>query len=62
MKQENFSNLSLEELQSRVAEEKARLNKLSFSHAVTRLENPNQLRVARKNIARMLTHITQKSA
>ena len=62
MKKEDFSNLNLEELQSRVTEERARLNKLTFSHAVTRLENPNQLRIARKNIARMLTVITQKSA
>ena len=62
MKKEDISNLSLEELQSRVAEEQARLNKLKFSHAVTRLENPNQLRMARKSIARLLTNITQKSA
>lgn len=60
MKKEDFSKLSLEELQSRVSQERERLAKLQFAHAVTPLENPNQVRNAKRDIARMLTAITQK--
>jgi large subunit ribosomal protein L29 len=62
MKKEDISKLSLQELQSRVAQEQARLAKLQFSHAVTPLENPNQLRNAKRDIARILTAITQKQS
>jgi len=62
MKKEDFSNLPLTDLQTRVAQEQERLAKMKFSHAVTPLENPNQLRYARRDIARMLTAITQKQS
>jgi large subunit ribosomal protein L29 len=62
MKKEKLSNLSLQDLQTRVAQERERLAKLQFSHAVTPLENPNQLGNAKREIARMLTAITQKQA
>jgi large subunit ribosomal protein L29 len=62
MKKEDFSNLSIAELQTRVASERERLAKLQFSHAVTPLENPNHLREAKRGIARILTVITQKQS
>jgi large subunit ribosomal protein L29 len=62
MKKEDITALSLEQLQARVTEEQSRLAKLNFAHAVTPLENPNQLRNARKDVARLLTAITQKQA
>ena len=57
---ENFSAMSLEQLTSRVAEERTRLAKLQFAHAVTPLENTNQIDSARRDVARLLTAITQK--
>lgn len=60
MKKEDFSTLSLAELQTRVSQERERVAKLQFAHAVTPLENPNVLRNAKRDIARMLTAITQK--
>jgi len=60
MKKETFSQLSLEDLQTKVGEERTRLQKLRFGHAVTPLENPNVIRATRKVIARMMTAITQK--
>jgi large subunit ribosomal protein L29 len=62
MKKENLSKMSLQELQDRVTQERERLAKLQFAHAVTPLENPNQLGNARREIARALTAITQKQA
>ncbi len=60
MKKEDFSKLSLEQLQARVKEERERLAKLQFAHAVTPLENPNQMNNTKRDIARMLTAITNK--
>jgi large subunit ribosomal protein L29 len=60
MKKEDFTKMSVVELNNRVAQERERLGKLQFSHAVTPLENPNQLSAAKRDIARMLTAITQK--
>ena len=60
MKKEDLTAMSLEQLQSRVAEERQRLAKLQFAHAVTPLENANQIRSAKHDVARLLTAITQK--
>jgi ribosomal protein L29 len=60
MKKEIFDGLSLEDLQNRLAEERSRLQKLRFSNSITPLPNSNEIRGVRKNVARMLTAITQK--
>lgn len=60
MKKENFNNLSVEDLQSRVAEERSRLQKMRFSNAITPLQDNSEIRKSRKNVARMLTALTQK--
>ncbi|TAF64550.1 MAG: 50S ribosomal protein L29 [Cytophagales bacterium] len=58
---ENFKDLSLEELKEKVAEEKQRLFRLQYSHAVSPIENPMTIKEARKTIARLLTTIQQKT-
>lgn len=60
MKKENFNALSLEDLQSRLADEQSRLQKLRFANAITPVQNTNEIRGVKKNVARMLTAITQK--
>jgi large subunit ribosomal protein L29 len=60
MKQQVIRELSTEELHERLDEELVRINKLKLNHAVSPLENPNQLKEARKNIARMKTEVRKR--
>jgi len=53
--------LSNEELAERLAEERLKLTKMKLSHAVSPLENPMELKHARKLVARMLTEQTNRS-
>jgi len=52
-----LADLALEELQERLDEETALLQRLKFNHEVTPLENPRVLGEARRNIARMKTEV-----
>lgn len=61
MKNSEIIELSQEELTARLKEEKAALNKLKFAHAVSAIENPNVIKAARKNIARISTEISKRN-
>ena len=61
MKNSEIVELSTEDFVARLKEEKASLNKLKFAHAVSAIENPNVLKAARKNIARISTEITKRN-
>ena len=56
----NLADLSQEDLTIHLEEEKARLKKYRFGHAVTALENPMQMRIARREVARLLTEVTKE--
>lgn len=60
MKTSEIQELSVQELQERIAAEKASLLSLKMNHAVSPVENPTTIRKARRNIARMLTVLGQK--
>ncbi|MGB1449565.1 MAG: 50S ribosomal protein L29 [Flavobacteriaceae bacterium] len=60
MKQSEINNLSLADLQDKLAEFKKQLEELSMAHAITPLENPLQIRGARRTVARLQTAITQR--
>ncbi|WP_437920725.1 50S ribosomal protein L29 [Sphingobacterium sp. LRF_L2] len=60
MKNSEIIELSQEELTARLKEEKAALNKLKFAHAVSAIENPNVIKAARRNIARISTEISKR--
>ena len=60
MKNSEIVELSTEDLTARLAEEKAALNKLKFAHAVSAIENPNVIKAARRNIARISTEISKR--
>lgn len=57
----SISPLSTEELQARLAEDKVRLRKLEFAHALSPLQNPMSIRSLRKDIARLQTQLKTKS-
>lgn len=54
-KYEEIRNLSDEELAQQITENKTRLQRMVFGHAISPLENPNVLGETRKHIARLKT-------
>lgn len=60
MKQAEVRELSDKEILERIEAEKVALNKLKMSHAVSPLDNPNQIRETRKTIARLKTELRQR--
>ena len=60
MKQSEINNLSLADLQDKLAEFKKQLSELNMAHTITPLENPLQIRSARRTVARLQTAITQR--
>lgn len=49
-----------QDLTARLEEDKQRLKKLEFAHAISPLENPMTLRGLRKDIARLQTEIKNR--
>ena len=60
MKNNVIKELSTSELQERLAVDKIQLNKMKINHAVTPLENPSQIKLLRRDIARMKTELRQR--
>jgi large subunit ribosomal protein L29 len=60
MKQAEINNLSLEDVQAKLAEAKAEFTKMKLAHKISPLENPIQIRDLRKTIARLNTELTNK--
>lgn len=48
------------EIKDLLLEERERLAKMKMSHAVSPLENPHQIRYARRIIARILTELRRR--
>ena len=59
MKIAEIRELSAKDLQERIAAERANLDTLKMNHAISPLEDSSQIKKARKNIARMLTVLSQ---
>ncbi len=60
MKQAEIKELSVEELQQKLAELKKEYADLKMAHAVTPLENPLQIRKTRRTVARLATELTKR--
>ena len=52
-----LKDLTVVELQDKLQETRAKLSKLRFDHAVSPVESPMQLRLKRKEVARVLTEL-----
>ncbi len=57
MKASEIKELTIKEIQERLDAERDNLVKLRINHSISPLDNPSQIREARKNIARMLTEL-----
>lgn len=60
MKVAEIKELTTAELAERIQTEKANYNQMLLNHAVSPLENNAQIRVARRNIARLMTVLRQR--
>ena len=60
MKAKEIRELSVADLQERIEAEKVNLNKVKVNHAVSQIENPQSIKHARRDIARMMTILHEK--
>lgn len=61
MKQEVVKELSTADIIERLEEERKRLTRLKLNHAVSPLENPNEIKANRKTIARLETELRRRT-
>ena len=59
MKTAEIKEMSVQDLQERIAAENARLATMKVQHAVSPVEDPSQIKKTRRDIARMLTVLRQ---
>ncbi|MFI3303801.1 MAG: 50S ribosomal protein L29 [Rikenellaceae bacterium] len=62
MKISEIKDLTVSELQERIAASKAELSKLKIQHATSPIENPSIIKKSRRDIALMLTVLGEKTA
>ena len=59
-KHEPIREMSTADLNDRLAQTREQLVRMRLNHAVSPLDNPNQIRETRKNIARYLTELRRR--
>ena len=60
MKTKEIKELETKELAERLETEVAKYNQMKLNHAITPLENPSQIKAARRDIARMKSELHQR--
>ena len=62
MKANEIKDITVDKLNSKLAELKQELFNLRFQHAVNQLENPKRLQAVKKDIARVKTFIRKQES
>ena len=62
MNAKEIRQMTVEELNAKLKELKGELFTLRFQHAINQLENPHKLVEVKKDIARVMTVLSQKNA
>ena len=62
MKAKEFREMSGDELTAKLKELKNELFNLRFQHAINQLDNPQKMVEVKKNIARVMTILSEKNA
>ncbi len=57
---EDLKDLTLQELKDKLEDTRMDVGKLRLDHAVSPLENPMELRLKRRDVARMLTELNTR--
>ena len=60
MKSKEIKELETKELAERIEAEVAKYEQMKFNHSVSPLENPSQIKAARRDIARLKTELRQR--
>ncbi len=60
MKMNEVKELETKDLVERLESAKTSLHHMELNHAITPLENPMQIKAARRDIARMMTELRQR--
>ena len=60
MKMTEIKSLETKELAEKLETEVSNYNQMKLNHAVTPMENPSQIKAARRDIARMKTELRQR--
>ncbi|GAA3942322.1 50S ribosomal protein L29 [Chitinophaga oryziterrae] len=56
----DLKGLSEQDLRAKISEEELRLKKVTFSHAITPIENPMSIRSLRRQIAQLKTELRKR--
>ena len=59
---EDLKKMSADELNNKLKELKEELFNLRFQHAINQLDNPQRIVEVKKNIARVMTVLSEKNA
>ena len=60
MKMKELKELDVNALAEKLENAKAQLNQLKLNHTIAPLEDPSQIKAARRDIARMKTELRQR--
>jgi large subunit ribosomal protein L29 len=60
MKTREIKELNTKEIQERMDVEKEHLVRLKLNHAISPLDNPSQIKVVRRTLARLATELRQR--
>ncbi|MCH4148366.1 MAG: 50S ribosomal protein L29 [Prevotella sp.] len=60
MKIKEIRELADKDLREKLENSEAALNQMKLNHSITPLENPSQIKAARRDIARMKTELRQR--
>jgi large subunit ribosomal protein L29 len=61
MKNAEIQKLGVEELKKQIAAEQENISRLKLAHAISPIENPMRIKVARKLVAKLETALTAAS-
>ncbi|MBI4929519.1 MAG: 50S ribosomal protein L29 [Bacteroidetes bacterium] len=60
MKKADLSQLSTNDLEEKLKEEVASLDKMKFTHTISPVESPARITHSRKTVARMMTELRKR--
>ena len=60
MKTAEIKELTVAEIEERLAVESDNLSRLKLNHAISPLDNPSQIKAVRRGIARMMTELRRR--
>ena len=60
MKMSEIKDLETKDLAQRIATEVGKYNQMKLNHSISPMENPSEIKMARRDIARLKTELRQR--